>query len=210
MSAQGIKRIGLMGGSFDPVHCGHMAMANEALRLLSLDRLWFIPARTSPFKMDGATASSEDRLAMLRLATRGEPRFGVSDCELLRGGVSYTIDTIRLWRARFPSAELFFIAGMDSLLSLRLWKDAEEIVSLCRFTTFLRPGSIVAPSRKDIGMSEAACSKLLAGIVRAKPHNVSATMVRERIEKGLDVSHLLPPSVSGYITARGLYGRRRQ
>ena len=103
----------LLGGSFDPVHRGHIAMAKAALRLLPVDGLVFIPTAFSPLKDEKARATDADRLAMLRLAVADEPRFSVTDMEITRGGVSYTVDTLREWRRLHPADEIFFIAGMD-------------------------------------------------------------------------------------------------
>lgn len=199
------RRIALVGGSFDPVHCGHLAIARAALRELGVAKVWFIPARISPLKGRAARASDEDRLAMLRIATCGETRFGVSDCELRRGGVSYTVDTVREWKSRHPGVEILFVAGMDSLLTLRYWKDPVGLLSLCRFVTFTRPGAIVEPSARDIGLPDEHCRRLLADIVRTEFVSVSSSSVRERIAAGLDVSGSVPRAVARYIASRGLY-----
>lgn len=203
--AGGLRRIAILGGSFDPVHAGHLAIASAALRELGAGRVWFIPAKVSPLKARAAQATDEDRLAMLRLATRGEARFGVSDCELRRGGVSYTVDTVREWKGRFPDAEICFVAGMDSLLTLRLWKNVPELLSLCRFVTFTRPGSIVEPSARDIGLPEDVCARLKADIIRTEFVSVSSSSVRERLALGMDATGMVPRDVARYIRARGLY-----
>lgn len=199
------RRIALMGGSFDPVHLGHLAIAGEALRHFGAERLWFVPASVSPLKLDAMSASNEDRLAMLRLSTRGNPRFGVSDCELRRGGISFTVDTLRRWKGLFPDAELVFVAGMDSLLSLWHWRNPLEITSLCRFATFRRPGSAIAPRPEDLRLPPHTARALLADVVDAPMLDISSSQVRERIALGLDVSAFLHPDALRYIQARRLY-----
>ncbi|MBR0057221.1 MAG: nicotinate-nucleotide adenylyltransferase [Kiritimatiellae bacterium] len=200
-------RIAILGGSFDPVHNGHLSLAAHALRILGASRLWFIPASESPLKPGSMRATSEDRLAMLRLATRHEPRFGVSDCELRRGGVSFTVETLRRWKALHPVAELCFIAGMDSLLSLWRWRSPLEILELCRFVTFRRPGSAVTPLPDDLHLPPRRARALIADIADAPMLDVSSSLVRDRLERGLDTSPFLHPDVLRYIRARGLYRR---
>lgn len=199
------KRIGILGGSFDPVHLGHLAMAREALCRLSLDRLWFVPAKVSPLKPYQMRVSDEDRLNMLRLAVRGELRMGVSDRELRRGGVSYTVDTIRRWKADCPDDELFFVAGMDSLLSLWRWKSPLELLSLCRFATFRRPGSAMAPRAEDLNLPLHRAKRLIADIVDAPMLDISSSQVRELVFGSADTRRCLPEAVARYIGARNLY-----
>lgn len=201
-----VGRIALMGGSFDPVHRGHLAIAAAALRDLGVDAVMFVPAKISPLKEGKMVASDEDRLNMLRLALRGERRFSISDCEIRRSGISYTIDTVRELGALHPGRKIVFLAGMDSLLSLKYWKCPEELVSICDFVTFARPGAIVNPSTRDIGLSAEVSEKLIAGIIRTEFNDVSSTMIRDRIAQGMDISGLVPPDVFRYIRSRGLYG----
>lgn len=194
-----------MGGSFDPVHVGHLAIADAVLRLFNVDFLWFIPAKISPLKRGSMVAGDEDRLTMLRLATCHNRRFGISDCELKRGGVSFTIDTLRRWKALEPDAELIFPIGMDSLLSLWRWKNPLEAVRLCRFVTFRRPGSAITPKIDDLKLPVHIASKLLSDIVDAPLLDVSSSQIRERIVDRHDTSAFLHPSVLRYIRARNLY-----
>lgn len=199
------RRIGILGGSFDPVHLGHLAMAREAVRRLSLDRLWFVPAKISPLKPHMMRVSDEDRLNMVRLAIRGEARMGVSDRELRSGGVSYTVDTLRRWKADCPDDELVFVAGMDSLLTLWRWKSPLELLSLCRFATFRRPGSAVTPRAEDLNLPLHRARMLIADIVDAPMLDISSSQVRELVAGGFDVRRFLPEAVARYVEVRGLY-----
>lgn len=198
-------RIGIFGGSFDPVHTGHLALAREAVARLGLDRLWFVPAKISPLKPGWIVASDEDRLTMLRLAVAGEPRLGVSDWELRRGGVSYTVETLRRWKSLCPDVELFFLAGMDSLLSLWRWRNPLEIVSLCRFVTFRRPGSAILPRPGDLNLPPHTARALLADVIDAPMYDVSSSQVRDRLARDIDAARFLPGAVLRYVRARQLY-----
>lgn len=197
--------IGIFGGSFDPVHLGHVAIAREAVARFGLERLWFVPAKISPLKGWSAVASDEDRLSMLRLATSGDRRMAVSDWELRRGGVSYTVETLRRWKSLWPDAELVFVAGMDSLLTLWRWRNPLEIAALCRFVTFRRPGSAVVPRPGDLNLPPHTAARLLADIVDAPQYDISSTRIRETLAQGGDTGAILPDAVARYIAARGIY-----
>jgi nicotinate-nucleotide adenylyltransferase len=131
-------KIGFLGGSFDPVHLGHLAIAQDALEGAGLDRVDFIPAAVSPLKGRELTATAAQRLEMVRLAIAGDARFGVLDLELRRGGTSYTVDTVRELRALFPGAELFWVIGADQLARLAEWKEIGELVRLVEFVHLAR------------------------------------------------------------------------
>ncbi len=195
----------LFGGSFDPVHNGHLAVARQVAERYGVGRLWFVPAAISPLKRGRMTASDEDRLAMLRLATAGDGRFGVTDCELRRGGVSYTVDTLRQWRTLHPGDEIVFVAGMDSLLTLSRWKNYAEITDLCRFVTFVRPGYSRLPRPADLGLPGPLAERLLADVFEGELNDVSSSDIRSRVAQGLPLAGLVPPVVADYIAARGLY-----
>ena len=194
----------LYGGSFDPPHLGHLAVARQVLERFAVDRLVFLPASHSPLKDGTPNATDGQRLEMLRLAAAGEPRFTVSDLELARGGVSYTVDTLREWRRLHPGDDILFIAGMDSLLTLHAWREPLEIVRLCTFVTFNRPG-IPLPSPDTLKLPPDIAEKLVAQIVEGPLFDISSSDVRARASRGEPLSDLLPGPVAAYISAEGLY-----
>src|SRR5262245_20276726 len=145
MSQQPLQRIGLFGGSFDPVHCGHLLVAQAACEELALGRLFWIPAARSPFKPDRAPAPDAQRLRLLRLALAGQTRYEVDEQELQRGGTSYTIDTARDYAHRFPNIELHYLIGADHVSTLPAWPDAGELAKLLFFIVIPRPGRTTEP-----------------------------------------------------------------
>ena len=189
-------RIGILGGTFDPIHKGHLALARAAVKQLKLDRLIFVPAFRHPLetKEKITMASPRARLEMIRLATKDEPKFEVSDCELKRKGISYTVETLRAFRAQYPKPhELFFITGGDWGKSLNQWKDIDTIFSLAHFVVAKRPGFDTKnlPSKVE----------LLDFI----PLDISSTEVRNRLKKGMPVGLLIPTSLGDYIQKQNLY-----
>lgn len=198
-----MERIGIFGGSFDPVHLGHLALARRALEAVPLDRVLFAPAADSPFKVGRMNAPAEDRLAMLELAIVGEPRFGICRADLDRGGVSYTVDLVADVRAAHPDAELFFLLGADSLAGLHRWRRSRELVAMCRFVGFGRPGVRIDPDA--LGFDPATNARLTADFVPGFSEPASSTEVRARLAAGEDASPLLPAPVAAYIRDRGLY-----
>jgi nicotinate-nucleotide adenylyltransferase len=194
----------LYGGSFDPPHLGHFAIARQVLERFAVNRLVFIPASHSPLKSVTPTASDDDRLEMLRLATGDEPRFAVSDFELRKGGISYTVDTLRAWHQLEPDTELLFIAGQDSLLTLHAWREPIEIVRLCTFVTFRRPG-FPLPSPEELKLPPDIARNLLAQVIDGPLFDISSSDIRERAARGESLDGLLPHPVAAYISANGLY-----
>src|SRR5687768_17614926 len=141
---QQFMRVGLFGGSFDPVHLGHLLVAQAACEELNLDRIYFILAAQSPFKPDRVPAAASVRLQMLRLALAGQSRFEVDEQEISRGGTSYTIDTARAYRQKFPDAELFYLIGADHVATLPKWRDANDLALLLKFVIIPRPGDALS------------------------------------------------------------------
>lgn len=194
--------VGLFGGSFDPVHNGHLAAARTALAFGRLDRVIFIPASVSPFKQDDMQAAGVHRLEMLRLATASEPRMCISDVEILQSGVSYTIDTVRHFLAVLPGVKLFFIIGADALVSLHQWKEVQTLVRLCDFITLSRSGSRIDALPE---LDERIAQRLLNRVVHDFNEEVSSTEIRKRVGAGLSVVDYVHRDVERYIVKHGLY-----
>jgi nicotinate-nucleotide adenylyltransferase len=188
-------RIGLYGGSFDPVHLGHLLVAHAALEELALDRLVFIPAAQSPFKPGTVPAPAAIRARMLRMALVGEQRFAVDDLEIRRGGTSYTIETIREFERREPGAELFWLIGADHVPTLPQWREPEELARRVIFVVIPRPGDAAT------GLPEPW--RLLN--LRGWPLKVSSSEIRERVRSGKTVRHLLPAGVAEVVAGERLY-----
>jgi len=180
------ERIGVFGGSFDPVHIGHLIIAQDAVEQLELDRLIFVPTAVSPHKQSRHPVEGRHRLEMLQLATENNLRFEVSDMELSRGGVSYTFDTIQHLQADHPGAEIFFIIGLDSLPFGRGGEDPDVIAKQCE-------------------LSKGWKTKLLDRVIRIHEVEVSASEIRMRVAEGLSIQTLVPPEVEMYIAEHHLY-----
>ena len=188
-------KIGLFGGSFDPVHLGHLLVAQAAREELALDRLFFIPTAQSPFKPDSKPTSGAERLRLLRLALAGQAWCEADDQELRRGGVSYTIDTVGDYVDRFPVAKIFYLIGADNVLKLPAWRDAEELARLAEFVVVPRPG------QTDIPFPKPFRGRTLKGY----PLGVSSSEIRARIRSGQPIDHLVPAAVAEAIRSTGLY-----
>lgn len=205
MDKEKTKRIGIFGGSFDPVHIGHLIIAQDAVEQLELDRLIFVPAAVSPLKQDRVPVDGRHRLEMLRRATAANLRFEVSDIELARGGVSYTIDTIQQMKVEFPEAELFFIIGMDSLKDLHRWHRSEDLLQGCTVVPFGRGGQCPGKVAIESGLSNGWKNELLDRLIHVHEIEVSASEIRMRIAEGLSIQTLVPPEVEMYIAEHNLY-----
>jgi len=191
-----MQRLGIYGGSFDPVHTGHLLVAQAAVEELGLDRLFFVPAAQSPFKPDSKPAPDAARLQLLRLALAGKANCEIDEQEIRRGGTSYTIDTLRDYAKRFPGAELHYLIGADNAAKLTEWREANELARLAQFVVVPRPGGVEkayfpAPFR----------GRTLKGF----PFGVSSSQIRTRVQKRLPIDHLVPAAVAGAIRAGGLY-----
>jgi len=199
------ERIGVFGGSFDPVHIGHLIIAQDAVEQLELDRLIFVPTAVSPHKQHRAPTDGRHRFEMLELATADKLAFEVSDMELSRGGVSYTFDTIEHLQAEHPGADLFFIIGLDSLVELHLWRNADELLECCTVVPFGRGGQDPAVIAEKCQLSKVWKTKLLDRLIRIHEIEVSASEIRMRIAEGLSIQTLVPPEVEMYIAEHNLY-----
>ncbi len=187
-----ITRIGVLGGTFDPLHLGHLAAASEARHVLGLDRVLLVPANAQPLKAP-PVASAEDRLEMCRLAVADDPYLDVDDCDIVRGGATYTVDTLVDLAARYPGAELTFIAGADAVATLDRWKDAERLRTLARFVGVTRPGH--TPPAREQGVE----------VLEVPSVAVSSTEVRRRVLDGAPIRYLTPQGVVRYIERHHLY-----
>ena len=196
------RAIGLLGGTFNPVHEGHLSIAREALSLFALDAVWFIPCAVPPHKPAHNLASNEDRLAMLRLALAGEPRFDALPIEFDRPGKSYTVDTVRALQALHPGDGFVFIIGADTLPELHTWHQPLELLSLVRIVTLARPGFV--PDADALQLPPPWPARLLADLRTGEPLDVSSRDVRAKIAAGQPVS-LVPEPVQRYIQEHNLY-----
>jgi nicotinate-nucleotide adenylyltransferase len=188
-------KLGIYGGSFDPVHLGHLLVARAALEELGLDRLFFVPAAQSPFKPENQPAPAEVRLRLLRLALAGWPECEIDEQEIRRGGTSYTIETLRHFSQRFPGAELFYLIGADNAAKLNEWREAAELAALAEFVAVPRPGDapvIFPPPFRG---------RLLKGF----PFAVSSSEIRARVKAGRPIDQLVPAAVAEAIHAAGIY-----
>ncbi len=188
-------RLGLFGGSFDPVHHGHLALARCAREQAALDEVWFIPAAMQPLKPHGPRASAEHRLAMLRLAIAGDPHLKVSALEIERGGVSYTADTLREICAQFPDAKLFFLMGADALHDLPNWREPVEILRLATPLVVRRPGE---PPLDNPALPPHEAIEMPA-------LDISSSDIRRRLATGESIGELVPAEVVSYIQLHNLY-----
>ena len=192
-------RLGVFGGTFDPVHVGHLIMAQEALLRLRLDRLLFVPAARPVHKRSRAIAPVEHRVAMLRLAVRGEPRFGVSTLEADRDGASFTVDTLEAL-AQGGARSLFFVMGQDSLDDFRTWRDPERIARLARL--------VVLPRGDGGRPAVAAALRGRVSFLTPPRIGISSSEIRRRLKRGLPVRYWMPEAALDYAMRNGLYGIR--
>jgi nicotinate-nucleotide adenylyltransferase len=205
MKEKTTERIGVFGGSFDPVHIGHLIIAQDALEQLELDRLIFVPTAVSPHKQHCAPVEGRHRLEMLQLAIENNFRFEVSDMELVRGGVSYTVETIQHLQSEHPGAELFFIIGLDSLSDLHLWRNVDQLLACCSVVPFGRGGEDFDEVTAACRLPEPWKTRLLNRLIRIHEVEVSASEIRMRIAEGLSIQTLVPAEVEMYIAEHHLY-----
>jgi nicotinate-nucleotide adenylyltransferase len=189
------RRLGVMGGTFDPIHNGHLVAASEVADNFGLDEVIFVPTG-QPWQKDRAVTPAEDRYLMTVIATASNPRFSVSRVDIDRGGPTYTTDTLRDLSELHPDAQLYFITGADALAQLLTWRDVDALFSLAHFVGVTRPGHVLA----DPGLPAGEVS-----LVEVPALAISSTEVRERVTSGRPIDYLVPEGVARYISKRGLY-----
>lgn len=196
--------LGIMGGTFDPIHMGHLAVAEQARDVLGLDAVVFMPAGRQPYKIDQDQLAAEKRLEMCRLAVLDNDDFDVSPLEVERDGITYTIDTLRTVRAHYPSnVKLYFIAGADSIATLADWKDARELSQLASFVGINRPGTkLIGDKAIKKSLQEAGFT---VEFIHAPSLDISSTDLRRRIAQGGSIRYLVPEPVRLVIEAEDLY-----
>lgn len=188
--------IGVMGGTFDPIHHGHLVAASEVMDVFNLDQVVFVPAQMQPFKAGRRVTSPEHRYLMTVIATASNNRFTVSRVDIDRGGTTYTIDTLNDLHQQRPNADLFFITGADALEQILTWKDAEQLFDLAHFIGVTRPGH---------ELNAAGIPKSAVSLLEVPAMAISSTDCRARVAAGKPVWYLVPDGVVQYIDKYGLY-----
>lgn len=199
-------RLGIMGGTFDPIHYGHLVAAEQAFDDLSLDVVVFMPAGRPAFKLDKKVTSGEDRYAMTLLATSDNPHFLASRFEVDREGVTYTADTLRQLRGLYPAnVEFYFITGADAITEIVAWRDAEDIARLAHLVAATRPGYDLDRAWDAISASGLAFDVTYLSVPALA---ISSSYLRERVGAGQSLRYLTPDSVTGYLHKHALYGAK--
>ena len=218
------SRVGLLGGTFNPIHNGHLAIAHQAREALALDRVVLVPTGDPPHKPHENLAPAKDRYEMIRLAIAADPSLSISDVDVRRSGKSYSIDTVRLLQQEYGrDTQLYFLIGLDAFLEFSTWRDPDILLTLCSFVVLSRPGlSFQALSTLPLipRLPEASLRDLYAGrsqrldvaigsqsliCLRLPPSDVSASDIRARIARGIPTANLLPPVVESYILQHHIY-----
>ena len=198
-------RIGVFGGSFDPVHLGHLILAENCRQQANLDQILFVPCAMSPHKLDGAHGTDRQRLEMLDLAIGGHRDFVRSDMEIKRGGVSYTVDTLRELEESQPGNEWFFLMGADSLESFSSWKEPDEILKLAKPIVVGRPGSEIDLGSLEKNSSADYVKSLRDLSVESPLIEISSSNIRQRVAESKSIRFLVPRSIEQYIVTQKLY-----
>lgn len=193
MNMPKIERIGILGGTFNPVHLGHLVLAEQAKQLLRLKEVIFVPTNLPPHKRKGHLAAAKDRYRMLSLAVKSNLSFAVSDLELERGGISYSIETMKKFESLFPQANLYFIVGSDFLEEFLTWKDIDKLRRICKIVIAPRPGH---PIKRLPGNMQ---------IIKVNALDITSSDIRRRIKTKASIRYLIPEEVRKYILKKGLY-----
>ena len=203
----GHDRVGIFGGTFDPIHLGHLQVAQAARDQHRLARVILVPARCQPMKPSAPDASGRHRVAMIELAIEGQPALSVSDCELDRPGKSFTIDTILEFRAELgPDTELFFILGSDSIRDLPKWHEVERLAELCTLIVAARPGwPMDALDALEGQLTAERIAAMKTDAVRCTANAAAASEIRRRVAEDEPVDDLVPAAVAAYVAKNKLY-----
>ena len=204
-----MQKIGLFGGTFDPVHNGHLHIARAFADEIGLDTVVFLPAGDPYHKPDGARTPAALRLEMAEAASEADPRFAVSDCDIVRGGATYTFDTVEIFRQQFPSAELWWLMGSDSLMQLHTWKKWQTLVGQTRIAVAMRQGAALNQTPREL--HEWLGGALQSGrvkILNAPLLDISSTEIRQNLQSGRTAEGLLPDAVMQIIRKHRLYAAR--
>lgn len=191
-----LKRIGIFGGSFDPPHIGHLIIAELARRALDLEIVYLVPAYRPPHKAGKHASTASDRLTMTKLSVRGNPGLRVSDIEIRRKGLSFTVDTVRTFHRKFPASELFLIIGSDSLHQFHSWKDPQAILAMATLAVYRRP-------RRAARKWKLSQSKLL--FIEGPMMELASSDIRKRISEGKTIDYMVRENVLAFITRNRLY-----
>lgn len=201
-----MKNIGLFGGTFDPVHNGHLHIARSFADETGLDTVVFLPAGDPYHKPQTTQTSAAHRLAMTELAAVEDVRFAVSDCDIVRGGATYTFDTVQIFRQQFPAARLWWLLGSDSLMKLHTWKKWQTLVKQTHIAVAMREGDSLGQTPRELHawLGEALQNGSVR-ILQAPLYDISSTRIRQDIRNGSLPDGLIPPQVARYIREHGLY-----
>jgi len=199
-----IKNLGIIGGTFNPIHYGHLIAAEFTREAFALDRILFVPSARPPHKDPGEILDSRHRLAMAEIAVRDNPFFSVSTLEIDRQGLSYSVETVDSIRDLHPGANLFFILGIDAFMLMNTWKDTERLAELCSMIVVTRPGYELDPADDCFaGVPLLMWQKM--EVIAIPGFEISSSAIRERVAQGKTIRYLLPSGVEDYINTNQLY-----
>jgi len=201
------RRLGILGGSFNPIHYGHLIVAERACEILGLCKVLFVPAKQPPHKCGARLAPARHRCNMVRAAIEDNPRFKLSTVEVRRRGLSYSIETVRqIKQAQRGRCELFFIIGADMLPELPTWKSIRKLARMCRLAVAVRPGfSLRRLARLKACLDGDVVERMSRDIIHVPPIGISSSEIRARVAEGLSIKYLVPPAVEEYIVEHGLF-----
>jgi nicotinate-nucleotide adenylyltransferase len=200
-----LRRIGVIGGTFDPVHYGHLVAAEEARVSMNLERVLFVVANVPPHKLDEEITPVEHRLAMVSLAIASNPYFAISRVDVVRPGPSYTVDTISILQEQWgQETEIYFIMGLDSLMELPTWHQPERLIQLCHLVVVRRPGFELDMAQLEVSLPGISSR---VEILDMPEMDISSSELHERVREGLPIKYQVPPEVERYINDHELYKR---